>query len=73
MALGQDRKNKSTTHNDRNHAWCCFFTGEQSSHEKNDDSDGDSCDSEVKLNVGMVDNHDDELDGEAKEEEKVKL
>lgn len=61
------------TYYDRNHPNSIFSTSEKCCHEQNYNRDGYGGDGQVELDVRLVDNDYDELDGESKKKAKVEF
>lgn len=61
------------SYNDPNHAYCTLFSRNVTCQNQNKNCDGDCGDRQCKLGIFLSNNHDDKLDSEAEEEEKVEF
>lgn len=71
--MGRHRAGIAKTYDDGQHAQPVFSAGEKAGEDENYYVDWDRCDGKVKFDVGCINHYNDELDGEAEEEEKVKF
>lgn len=70
---GQTGLKGNEAYEDGGHADFALLSGKVSGHEENNDGHWNGSDGQAELDVGFFHHDDDELNGEAEEEEKVKF
>ena len=66
-------KENPGTHNGHDHATDVFSSGEECSHDQDDDGDWNGSNSKRKFEAASVDDNDHELHGKAEKEEEIEL